>query len=133
VKNGDPQPIKLAGEIFDRKRVEVEYPFIHEGRILGFADVCEIWAGERPQFSGGHPRTFYQVFEIKPRIYSVGAVIRQCKATEQLILKLKPHHFGASENLCTIVPVVPHDDPKIDLLKEMYSGKVWGWKGSTQE
>lgn len=141
LKRAEPATTKIAARggapdrVFRRASIEVEYPFVRENRVIGFADVCEVWHEEKTDrlTVGG---VLYKVFEIKPRIYSVGAIIRQCKATRQLMLSVGNYHNSgwSGPALCRVTAVVPHDDPKVALLKEMFEndGYVWAWGGIGQ-
>jgi O-acetylhomoserine/O-acetylserine sulfhydrylase-like pyridoxal-dependent enzyme len=59
------------------------------------------------------------IFEVKPTIHSVGAVIRQCKAIRHIV--------GLTDLKCaSVIPVVNSSDPKFSLLREMMP-EVIGW------
>lgn len=62
-------------------------------------------------------------FEIKPSIDSVGAVIRQCKATEFAILN---SDWRQHNPVIEVLPVVSRRDPKTRLLCELW-GCVVCW------
>lgn len=116
-----------------RHKIEVEYAFEEAGVLFGFADICDIYVKDLER--SAYTETYYFVYEIKPRITSVGGLIRQCRATFITALR----SGGISSGWGTpsrraprvmVIPVVPRDDPKIELLKEMYTGAVWGWDSS---
>jgi len=110
---------------------EVEFPFLgFRGRITGFADIglCfrtketdeeEAKRTANPYGDREYNARFLWVFaELKPRIGSVGAVIRQCRATEVLA---KEHFREWREPPeLRLWPIVYNDDPKADLLEEMF-------------
>jgi hypothetical protein len=100
----------------------VEVPFTESsrhgtGRLLGFADVAvtfghEDTRGVKPSY------TWWRFYcEIKPVIYSVGAIIRQCKATEILAKRGGIEWFD-------VYAIVYEDDPKAALLEELYPQTV---------
>jgi hypothetical protein len=147
--NGNPYPngifLKIKsygnGEIYRPQKAYVEFPFLaksagrysHSSRVAGFADVllklATVEMDELPkerEWRLNSRKAFtsdwaYIAFEIKPVIYSVGSVIRQCKAL---------HHIAnLGEIPCpTVVPVVYATDPKISLLKELMPETV-AWDG----
>ena len=107
--------------------VEVERPFVADGRLIGFADIAVQFKHEEEY---GHTKEirrtiWWLYYEIKPRIYSVGAVIRQCKATEinagRAQTAAQRARSGSSEGTgFDVMAVVYDDDPKTELLRELY-------------
>jgi hypothetical protein len=96
-------------------KVRIEFPFTENGRLIGFADVAV-------QLLSSHV-PWWLYFEIKPRIGSVGALIRQCRATEVLVRRSGNNGAGWRENF-QVLATVYQDDPKLALLQELY-GEVW--------
>ena len=96
-------------------------------RIAGFTDVLASyrWNGSLH----GAPRTevAYRLFEIKPKIHSVGAVIRQLRTLAHLARKALKYDGGYAAAEIEVVAVVPYDDPKFKLLIEMCPYSVWAW------
>ena len=92
----------------------VEYPFTDRGRLIGFADVAVVYQSEETKSTsyGTFYKRYYRFYEIKPRIHSVGAVIRQCKATRILASRSGFENF-------TVAAVIRSGDPKKELLCEM--------------
>lgn len=88
----------------------VEYPFTIAGRLIGFADVGVLYQSEEAD-GNNHYRRFWKFYEIKPVIYSVGALIRQVKATKILAER--------ADLTCEVSAVVTSTDPKLDLLCEL--------------
>lgn len=110
---------------------EIEFPFIGlNGRVSGFADMALQFQtkarDEDAESRAFRPEYLWLFLEFKPRILSVGAIIRQCKATDVLAER----HFARSHNPNVRQPrietraVIYGDDPKAELLKEMYDGLV---------
>jgi hypothetical protein len=95
----------------------VEEPLYVKGRILAWVDVC---ARYESFISANHNSSIIYAFEIKPKIWSVGAVIRQCITIGSIL-----ERSGSIRSRVTAV--VPHDDPKISLLIETY-GDVLAWR-----
>ena len=99
--------------------VQVEYPFIarerYGTRIVAFGDVV---AYSR---SG-----VYLIYEVKPIIHSVGAVIRQLSAIEHAFSRITDRHSGRPYP-CVVRAVVPAHDPKLKLLGEMSRWGVVVW------
>ena len=61
------------------------------------------------------PDKWHIFFEVKPKIYSVGSVIRQCEALMYAAARSGNRH-------CDVVPIVYRDDPSADLLRELCPG-----------
>ncbi len=110
----------------------VEMPLIarraeHDsGVIVGFADIAllfetrktdedEKWEKDRGvSVSHWKPDVWYRFLEIKPKIYSVGAIIRQCKATQHAARR-------SGIRSCDVFAAVYNDDPGVSMLAEMYT------------
>jgi len=103
---------KLVGEQIGAGKllyVVAEAPIVDDksGRLIAFADI-----GLRVEAPAGQPR--WHMLELKPRIYTCGGLIRQCKALVQIIERLSDIHHR-------VTAVVYDDDPKLAMLKELYS------------
>jgi hypothetical protein len=101
-----------SGQIID---CQAEVPIIdpRSGRVLAFADI-----GVQHR----HPVTgeeYWRFMELKPRIYSCGGLIRQCRA-----IQIAAERGGLGS--CRVTAVVFKNDPKIEMLREMYPD-VMGW------
>lgn len=94
--------------------VEAEYPFTNSGRVIAFADVLEM-----VNLLG---ITFVNIYEIKPKIDSVFAVLRQVKA----LLHLAKVCIKADYYLCFIVGSA--SDPKLPDMRTQWR-HTWGWGG----
>src|SRR5215472_6528924 len=58
--------------------IEIEHPIKGKYGIRAFADVAETWATSRISSTGNElTSTSLRVYELKPKIYSCGAFIRQ--------------------------------------------------------
>lgn len=85
--------------------VGFEVPIIARGQIIAWADIAMILPN------------FVVLWEIKPRIYSVGAVVRQCIALA--------HTARCMHQDVRVVPVVQSDDPKLSALQHVFDAKTW--------
>ena len=95
----------------------VERPlFSPNGRIIAFADVWAEYYVDHPAAANAQPyrEKLTKLFELKPRIYSVGSIIRQCESLSAAALQ----NFSKGGGF-TVVAVVPQSDPKFKLLKEI--------------
>jgi hypothetical protein len=117
---------------FRLEQVYVEFPLLHRksehdiGQIIGFADVALVFVEDLTEEEAASkrkaalkPAQWYAFFEVKPKIYSVGSVIRQCKA-------LKNAASRSGNRACHVVPVVYRDDPSATLLYELHPS-TWLW------
>jgi hypothetical protein len=122
------------GRIFTRRSITLECAFAQKGVIKTFADICETYE-ESSKNGIFEPATCFVIYEIKPVIASVGAIIRQCTAQRHLI-EYNPANeerwpdgkFYAKDE-CRVIPVVPHDDKNVGLLREMFGATVLTWDG----
>ena len=123
------QTFKLSnGREYNIGGTLVEYPLreYHYGRAagspLGYADIGQ-WFYFDPE-RGGRQLAF-RFFELKPKLHSVGGLIRQCRA-----LSCLAERIAVTLGFCAeyeVIPVVPHDDPKFVLLTSLFEGRVIGW------
>lgn len=106
-----------------RVRTDCEVLIQIRGRIAGFCDVVDWWQEHEPKVSKPFRLAF--VYEIKPRIMSAGAIVRQLKATEFLMEQsMLAGDIGAE---IRIAPVVPADDPNLPALRRLWWGPVFPW------
>ncbi len=132
LRSKKPEPLEgEQGAKYERHYVGAEYPFVSRGQVIAFADICEVWRKDRKDYDRSY-KYFYVAYEIKPKIYSVGAVIRQCLALEQAIIRSGTGGDPAGSR-CNVIPVVSRDDPKLGMLAAMYDGSVWTWDPPRQE
>lgn len=129
VKDGD----KL--ETYDRIGIEFECPFYSDGRIITFVDVCLLFRKSDDKKQARYDEVIL-CYEIKPKIYSVGAVVRQCHATAHAVSRGSIYSRGGQSALekkptVHVMPVVPHDDQKLDLLAEFWP-RVMAWNATTE-
>jgi hypothetical protein len=110
--NVDPETV--------RKSVEFEMPFhsnadrYYPSAVIAFADVGEVWE------CNGCTR-WLTLYEVKPKIGSVGAVVRQCEALRNTL--------GNYTKNFRVIAVVPHDDPKLAMLSDvMGEDHVLAWR-----
>jgi hypothetical protein len=100
-----------------------EYPFTASGRIIGFADIATRFQEPEHDDKQKTRDEFWIFYELKPRIYSVGAVIRQVTATEYVAKRHFKEWRGPRPSFA-VIPVVYVDDPKLGMLREMFDGDV---------
>jgi len=102
-----------------------EVPLNIKGVLRGFVDILERW--EPVKISVPKTPVHYQAYEIKPRLTTIGGLIRQMRAEELLIEQWAG--FGVK---VVIVPVVMHDDPELPLLRRLWSGEVLMWNAEAK-
>ena len=116
---------EIAGEVYVRCGVHFEYPLMRDGKILAWADVAAIWEAK----NASYPEDIYiEIFEIKPTIYSVGAVVRQCIALEYAAVRCGQYDRKSGRRqsvLAGVIPVVRVDDPKLDVLRHVHCAVSW--------
>lgn len=112
------RPVFGAEMEFELVRTIVEFPFIANDRCIGFADLGL-------QFQADDNGYWWWFIELKPVIYSVGAVIRQCRAT---IIQANRAGFSRKEHRgfsdFEVIPAVYRHDPKAALLHELEPSTV---------
>src|SRR5580765_6228563 len=122
-KREDPQ--KIGQEEYDRVCVHFEYPFMRDGKILAWGDVVAVWEAKNASW----PEDLYlEIYEIKPRIYSVGAVVRQCIALSYAAVRCGQYDRKSGRRqsvMAGVVPVVQADDPKINALRHVHCVAAW--------
>ncbi len=98
-----------------------------KGTIRGFVDILERWSSDGAKDARGHPvrKTQYIAYEIKPRITTVGGLVRQMRAEADLIEQaFSENHF---DDRVVVIPVINHDDPELPLLRRLWPGAVAIW------
>jgi hypothetical protein len=112
----------------DRIGMYFESPFYVRGHIVAWGDIVELW--EKPQYETAKKRR-YVVWEIKPKIYSIGAVIRQCRSLADVVGASQKDRMtrGSSHNLFyddpIVLPIVRSDDPKLSMLRHVCDAMAW--------
>lgn len=107
--------------------VYFEYPFYRRERIISWGDVVEFWVEANPP-PERYAKKKYMIWEIKPRIYSVGAVVRQCVAVRHAAEASLDAEARLSRRAAATVeacPVVMHNDPKLGMLQHVYAAAAW--------
>lgn len=110
---------------YPRVSIEFEKAFGEHDRIFCFADISEHY-----RCADG---VLIIAYEIKPRIESVGALVRQCAALRLSIeasYRRESASWGAGPDVL-VRPVVPFGDPKIAMLREVMGSVVLAWTGSS--
>lgn len=104
-----------------RESVEFEFEFNAQERIYAFADLCVAYRYDYED------KVFYlDVIEVKPRIHSLGAVVRQCKALKTAIRACLSFEENRNFKLYRVMACVPATDPKLEDLRGVYP-HVWGF------
>jgi hypothetical protein len=111
---------EISGKPCVHGGVFFEFPFVRRDRVVSFGDVVEIWREDTTR--GAWARVI--VWEIKPKIYNVGAVMRQCLALEIAAVGAL-REGGWREPLVWACPVVPSDDPKLAALRHVFRAAEW--------
>jgi hypothetical protein len=113
---------------------ELEYLIEVNDRIVGFVDICERFSTDGKSFND---RQFsFTAWEIKPKIHSVGAILRQAKVLREKLWRWRPSRDSYSSPYVRIMVVVSAKDPKTGLLQEAMklsrigSVVLWGLDGS---
>lgn len=96
----------------DAVSVIAEFPLLLQGVVVAFADVARI-------IPDSNSRRFYQLYEVVPRIYSAGAVVRQCRALRTAAEHCLRDRVDVAQSI-SVFAVVPANDPKLDTLRAMY-------------
>jgi hypothetical protein len=119
----------------DNKEIEItrkgpwaEVMLTHDGNIRGFVDILERWVPATDKDSLGRPvhGLWIMAYEIKPKITTVGGLIRQMRAEEAIIEKCYRTQDIYRPMAC-VVPVVNHNDPELPLLRRLWLGSVLLW------
>lgn len=114
LSSDNPELITHRGRQWRLWRVDFEFPLLINDRIVAFVDVlCTFERVPQDGDSEEKQPLWFILHEIKPRIYSVGAVVRQCTA-------LAYAACSAGLKDYRVMPVIDHDDPKKELLKEVW-------------
>lgn len=115
-------------EIYERSYTIAEYALRCDGRISAFVDLVQIYQREEP-----HPvqktvtRQVWFLHEIKPRIDTVGGLIRQCRTLDHHAEKALPRSNLGDCPEFRVIPLVPHDDPALPDLEAMWGGYIETW------
>jgi len=105
---------------YRRAAIGPEVPLNIKGVLRGFVDILERW--EPAKLSAPKYPAHFRAYEIKPRLTTIGGLIRQMRAEELLIEQWAG--FGVR---VVVVPVVMRDDPELPLLRRLWSGGVFVW------
>lgn len=116
----------------DRKKIHTyangwaECEKMYVGKRTFFADVAVVrWSDDSSGYSlrdSEHRYSHHLILEIKPKIYSAGAVLRQVKAQQNLINEWcedLTERNGDKSAWGTAAPVFKRGDPLIDLFERM--------------
>lgn len=117
---------------YARYNIQFEFEFIHRGKLLGFGDVVEqFW--RKGDSTSSLPILYWRIYEIKPKVHSVGGVVRQARALKRIsdAAMDKGNGHKSFESWVRVITVVPWDDPKIDMLRSVLGmDNVIGWQRS---
>ena len=117
--------LAISREGYDRQGVWFEHPFLRHGQVIAWADIFEVW-DPKPVHQATYPKPAQKYFawEIKPKIYSVGAVVRQCISLEIAAAAALTGRGGTEPDI-TVCPIVKHDDPKLSALRHVFRAVAW--------
>lgn len=95
-----------------------------------FADILLRWDFEEEQKHTSDKRRFsvYGAYEIKPKIYSVGAILRQVEMQKLRLTEWAQGGFQKGEAFVDVI--VKADDPLVELLVNLGERSVLTWDGS---
>ena len=107
-----------------RSEVGFEVPFMRGGQIVAWGDIVEF------HYRAGEDNYYRMIiFEIKPKIYSIGAVMRQCVALETTANSIYRTMYPRPTVLS--YPVVWCHDPKLASLAHVWRAFAWDGKQIT--
>lgn len=95
-----------------------------------FADIALRFDRPREPRTDRLQEPHWRILEIKPRIHSAGALIRQLRVQEENALGLKPIGSSYSRPTCDVLPVVRSDDPLAQLVADLWECSILTWDGS---
>lgn len=129
LKENGPPKLTVSGDVFDRYAVSFEYAFEVDGAIIGFGDIVEWFSRDRVAPSGQpEKQRVVRIWEIKPKIHSLGGIVRQVEAIECLAKKWSKNwgrHASDKIVRVDVWTVVPQGDPKVSMLMEVLPGQVF--------
>jgi hypothetical protein len=106
------------------RSTQMEYPLVVRGKPVAFADIITIhnkYADNKLVLSS------YEIYEIKPIIHSIGAIIRQCTALELVGEQTLADPCSREGARVAVNLVVKSTDPKLAALRQVY--EPWTWTG----
>lgn len=106
------RPTVAVTSAITSRLVEGEYPLVRNGQVISFVDAIEILDVDFLRA--------VTLFEIKPVIDDVYAIVRQCKSQLQLAITLLP------ANAHNLNLIVPHDDPALTDMRAEWPN-TWAW------
>lgn len=115
-------------ELYHRDSIEVEHFFHSSSGPRFFADIMIRFFRNPERASRSHFR--YAVFEIKPKIYSAGALLRQIKVQEERTKAWITSNSSAYGDSTFVEAIVRRDDPMIDIYTRLSRKPVMAWDGS---
>jgi len=114
---------------FLREGVYFERPFRRGDQIVAWGDVVEVWR-EPAEYNS---QTAFMIYEIKPTIYSVGAVVRQCVSLELTAKLCGMNRHSGRQPVTSVIPVVMASDPKLAMLRHVFWAAAWDGERLTYE
>ena len=120
-------PMTVNGKQFVVDEVFIEAPIMRGKMIVAWCDVLRTWKEDAQKY---RPARLFDMFEIKPAIHSVGAVIRQCQSLE-IVAESTFLDGEAPGSAARVFPIVRAADPKLSLLRRGWGGGVLVWDGGT--
>lgn len=98
--------------------------------VRGFVDILERWQSvseKDRQGRIGPELSVYYAYEIKPKLTSIGGLIRQMQAEEVLIEQWAKRDRNFITTHVHVAPVIDDEDPERQLLRRLWGGKVFLW------
>jgi hypothetical protein len=114
---------------FILENIYFEYPFIKNGHVIAWGDIVRVWI-EQDGKNDLYTKLFYEVFEIKPVVHSVGAIVRQCIALHLAAREALTSRNGNTPivKVCPVIPInterMGSDDKKASQMRHV-SQHLW--------
>jgi hypothetical protein len=131
-RNQTQRAAEKAGKTvkLDRTGLFFEYRMHSEKfKFSAFLDIAATyyWDGGKDRGATSSDRAAMLIgYEIKPKIYSVGAIVRELKAQEAYMAKLTPPHPRMTEyDFFRCFPVLSANDEKLPMYLELFGAYVW--------
>lgn len=115
-------------ELYNRDIIDVEHFFHSSSGPRFFADIMIRFYRNRERASRSRFR--HAVFEIKPKIYSAGALLRQIKVQEERMKAWIASDSNAYGDSAFVEAIVRRDDPMIDIYTRLSRKPVIAWDGA---
>lgn len=117
--------VSSKSEVIEYEHGEVECERLYSGRRTFFADVAVYSWSNVEEGSGRKLYEHHLILEVKPKIYSSGAALRQVKQQQNLLGAWMESQddtawgYRRPERWGTVAPVFRHDDPELPTFIRM--------------